>query len=305
MQRRHIDITVAAAIFISLAANGNLLLRWRGQHLRTAAAVPASAILADQASVSLTERWRRALPGLRANGRRGKSVALSACELRTSSLHAQLAELDDLRLRHMPPDRRFEEEPVNAALTTTLVAALARQLPERLRSGVTAECHGSLCRLSLPGGFDQGDWLAHFRESEWVGENLHQVGGNADGILFAQHQPGAMRSSDLLLQALQDFEGSGAIEGCQARFSGAGTLDAEVSLAASDHAPVRPSDAPGEAALAGAGDQEPGIAVQAGGRLAGTPLGNCIDGEFRRTLAALTLPPHFEDATLMAQFPKR
>ena len=131
-------------------------------------------------------------------------------------------------------------------------------------------------------------WVAELHRSEWMGEHLHQVARDGDGLLFEEHRPGSVRGSDLLQQALQDFESSGAVERCLARHQGEGTLDAHLTLENFEE-----------------GAADPGINVQAGGRLSGTPLGTCIHDELRRALADMTLPPHYERATLLAQLPKR
>jgi hypothetical protein len=261
------DLTIVALTIVSLGANAFLFVRWRSHG--------AARTTTDVAP--LADGWRRPVPGLKV----GQPPALDACQARAGWLAAQLAEIDRLRERHTPPARRFDEAPANAELTAALTAALPAG------KGARAECHGRLCRVTIPKAHDPR-WLADFRESEWVGQNLHVLETDATGILFEQHQPGSMRSSDLLQQALQDFESSGAVEHCQAQFRGEGTLDAELRLE------------PWEDGAAG----NEGITVESAGRLAGTELGKCIDAEFRRALAALTLPPRYERAELSARFPR-
>jgi hypothetical protein len=192
----------------------------------------------------------------------------------------------------LPPAQRFAEAPINPTLTAAFSNALAQVASAEARAVLPA-CHERLCRLTPPKDANQSEWLARVARNEWVGENLHEVARDGAGVIYAQHTPGAVRSSDLLQQAVQDFEGSGAIEGCQAQFGHdagqAGTLDAEVSLAPSEQEATS-----GEAAE-----------IVAGGRLVGTPLGTCIDREFRKALRERALPPHYEHASLLAQFPKR
>jgi hypothetical protein len=269
------DLVLLALALASLGVNTVLLVRWRA-----AKATP----IAEGAPAALGEAWRRTLPGLRAR----PPVALDQCQARTAALAAQVAELDRLRQRHLSPRRRFDEAAPDAELTAALTAELTRQLPARLRALVTAECRGRLCLLAASREAQEG--LAGFRESEWVGQNLHELAAEADSILFERHQPGSMRSSDLLQLALQDFEGSGAVEECRAKFRGQGTLDAQLSLE-----PAQDGDE---------GSEPQGIQVEVGGPLAGTELGKCIDAAFRQALMAITLPPRYERAALLAQFPR-
>jgi hypothetical protein len=268
------DLAIAALTIVSLAANAFLFVRWRAR--------PAPAQVA--AAAPLAEAWRRPWPGLQTPP---PPVALEGCQQRAAWLEAQLAELDGLRARHLPARQRFTEAPPNAELTAALAAALAGRAPAKGEPG--AECRGRLCRLAIPASAQDAPWVKDLRESEWLGENLHLVEADAGGMLFEQHRPGSLRSSDLLQQALQDFESSGAVEQCQARFRGEGTLDAELSLEPWEDAPEA---------------ENGGVVVQSGGRLAGTELGRCIDAEFRRALAALTLPPRYDRAALSARFPR-
>jgi hypothetical protein len=212
----------------------------------------------------------------------------------TARLESQLAELEQLRERYLPPQQRFESAPPNRELTASLTAELGNHFPSLASAQVQAECRGRLCRLVVPPALRNGVALAHFRESQFAGENLRELDsdGRGDGLLFEQLQhPDTIRGSDLLQGALQDFEASGAIEGCTGKFAGEGTLDAQVSIVSEEDS--------------AANGQPTGISVRAGGPLAGTPLGNCIDAEFRRSLMAIALPPHYESATVMAQYPRR
>jgi hypothetical protein len=279
---------IAVLLVASLGGNGLLVWRWRVQAAR-AALSPVAAVEAEVVTTpfpSLGERWRRPLPGLRPP--RTPPVKLDACALRSSLLSANLAELDRMRAQLMPPQQRYREAAPNGELTAALSRELGRHLPAKLRSEVTADCRDHLCRVQLPRGAQNAAWVAELHGSEWMGEHLHQVARDQDGLLLEEHRPGSLRGSDLLQQALQDFESSGAVERCLARHHGEGTLDAHLTLEAF------------EEETAG-----PGIDVQAGGRLSGTPLGTCIDDELRRALAATPLPPHYQRATLLAQFPRR
>jgi len=102
--------------------------------------------------------------------------------------------------------------------------------------------------------------------------------------------PGAVAGSVVLQTALHDFESSGAVERCQKEHSGKGTLDAHVSIVSGHDGDPQ--------------DEPAGVSIEASGPLAGTPLGNCIDGELRRALEAVPLPPRFERALVLAQYPK-
>ena len=279
---------IAVLLLASLGSNGLLLWRWRVQTVR-ATLSPAPSVegeVATAPSPSVDELWRRPLPGLRPP--RTPPVKLDACALRSSLLSAHIAELDQLRQGLTPPKQRYLEAAVNVELTAALSSELRRHLPAKLRSEVTADCRDRLCRVQLPRGAQDAPWLAELRQSEWMGDHLHQVARDEDGLLFEEHRPGSMPGSDLLQQALQDFESSGAVERCLADHHGEGTLDTHLTLEAY------------EDQAAG-----PGINVQAGGRLSGTPLGKCIDAELRQALTAMTLPPHYGRATLLAQFPRR
>ncbi|HXU82616.1 MAG TPA: hypothetical protein VN914_14540 [Polyangia bacterium] len=279
---------IAVLLLASLGGNGLLLWRWRVQIAR-ATASPVPAVEAEEVtapSPALHELWRRPFPGLRAP--RTPPPKLDACALRSSMLSANIAELDQLREQLTPPLQRHGEAAVNVELTAALSGELRRLLPAKLRSEVTADCRGRLCRVQLSRGAQDAPWVAELHRSEWMGEHLHQVARDKDGLLFEEHRPGSMRGSDLLQQALQDFESSGAVDRCLERFQGEGTLDAHLTLEAFEE----------ESA-------DPGIHLEAGGRLAGTPLGKCIHDELHRALAAMTLPPHYQRATLLAQFPRR
>ena len=299
MRVRTADWVIGVGLLVSLAGNGHLLARWRthrapGAQTEAAAGMPGSRGAARAIALS----WRQALPGLRGAASAGAPapVHLDPCELRQATLAGQIAALEQVRQVRLPPAERFAAAPANPTLTAACAAALATELaklgPGSDRRDYRVECHDRLCRLTLPKNAN-GGWLTGFATSEWVGDNLHQVARDADGVLFAQHTPGAVRSSDLLQQALQDFEASGAVEDCQNQLgrggaSEVGTLDAQVTLAPSD-----------EDASSGEATE-----VVAGGRLAGTPLSNCIDAQFRKALRSQTLPPHYEHASLLAQFPR-
>jgi hypothetical protein len=95
---------------------------------------------------------------------------------------------------------------------------------------------------------------------------------------------------DLLRAAVTTFRKSGAIERCQARFKDEGTLETRINL-------VGDEDDLEDAPL--------GLTLRIGGRLAGTPLGDCIAAELRRALDAVTLPPRYETGVVFARFPKR
>ena len=299
MRVRAADWGIGAGLLLSLAGNGHLLARWRTHPTPAPPAEAATDAAGDNgAARAIAQSWQQVLPGLRGAAPAGASapVRLDPCELRRATLVAQIAALEQVRQVRLPPAERFAQGPANptltAAFTEAVTAALGKPATGAERS-YHAECHERLCRLTLPGTANQSEWLARFTSREWVGDNLHEVARDADGVLFAQHVPGSVRSSDLLQQALQDFEGSGAIEACQNEFGRAGTLevgtlDAQVTLAPSE-----------EDASSGAAAE-----VVAGGRLAGTPLGACIDAEFRKALRSRTLPPHHEQASLFAQFPK-
>jgi hypothetical protein len=299
MRRRAADWVIGAGLLVSLAANAHLVKRWRA---RPAAAPMAASPVAPpgtdaSAGRALAASWRQALPGVRRKAAAGEGtpVRLDRCELHRAALTAELAGLEQVRQVRLPPAQRFAEAPANPTLTTAFSTALAAELAKEGLDGRGhgAECHDRLCRLTLPNSANktanQSEWLGRLASSEWMGENLHEVARDGAGVLYAQHTPGAVRSSDLLQQAVQDFEGSGAIEACQRQFGGDGTLDAQVTLAPSEE-----GASSGEAAE-----------IVTGGRLAGTSLGTCIDAEFRKSLQQKTLPPHFEHASLLAQFPKR
>jgi hypothetical protein len=279
---RIVDGMIGAALLVSLAANAQLLKR------------PASTPVADTvAGRTIAASWQQALPGLRRPpaDTEGTPVRLDACELRRTTLTAQIAELERVRQVRLPPLVRFAEGSANPSLTAAFASALGAQGDTKAiaHSAALVACHDDLCRLTLPTGTNPREWLARVGRSEWMAENFHEVARDGDSVLYAQHTPGALRSSDLLQQAVQDFEGSGAIEGCQAQFGGDGTLDAQVSLAPSEQ----------EATSGDAAE------IVAAGGLVGTSLGACIDAEFRKALRERTLPPHYEQAFLLAQFPRR
>jgi hypothetical protein len=286
MVRRPFDLALGALVVLSLGANGLLFARWRGTRpAKPDAAVPAGG--KPTAPPAFAQAWRRPFPGLQARG--AAPVALDGCVQETSRLASQLVELDHLRDQHTPPRERFQAAEPNRALTDAFRAAVDGHIPLSGRSPVRAECRGDLCRVFVsPAG--RGDQrLAALRESQFVGENLKELEPDDDGLLFERKDPDSISGSDLLQNALQDFEASGAVEACQAKFPGAaGTLDAQVTI-------VPPGEGQGRSA---------GISVQSAGALAGTPLGKCIDSAFQRSLMAVVLPDHYDAASLMAQYPK-
>jgi len=287
--RRPFDLVLGALVILSLGANGLLFGRWRAKQPTTPAQMASAPAAKPMGPPAFAEAWRRPFPGLRELQARGAApVALDGCVAETSRLTTQLAELDRLREQHTPPGQRFQTAELNRPLTTAFMTAIDHHIPLSGGSPVRAECRGNLCRVFVaPAG--RGDpRLAALRESQFVGENLKELEPDDEGLLFEKKEPDAISGSDLLQNALQDFESSGAVEGCLARFQGEGTLDTQLTLEPNE-------DEPGD----------PGVDVQAGGRLSGTPLGKCIHEELRRALAALTLPPHYERATLLAQFPRR
>jgi hypothetical protein len=301
MASRAPDWIIGIGLLVSLAGNAHLLSRGLARpSAAPTAASPAAAPGSDtHARRTIAASWHQTLPGLRRNtatGAEGTPVRLDACELRRTALTTQLAELEQLQKVRLPPAKRFAAASANPTLTAAFSAALAAQIAKEggERRALAIECHDRLCRLTLPKDASPNELLARVTRSEWMSENVHEVARDGAGVLYAQHTPGAVRSSDLLQQAVQDFESSGAIEGCQAQFGSVdtfdiGTLDAQLSLAPSEQDATS-----GEAAE-----------IVAGGHLVGTPLGNCIDAEFRKTLRERTLPPHYESASLLAQFPRR
>jgi hypothetical protein len=288
--RRPFDRLLGALVVLSLGANGLLFARWRGAHPATAAQAGTSPAKPG-APAAFTEAWRRPFPGLRLVQQGGGApVALDGCVQATSRLATQLAEIERLREQHTPPRERFQAAEPNRELTAAFSAALDHHIPVSAGSPVRAECRGNLCRVFVAPAGRSDERLVRLRESQFVGENLKELEPDDEGLLFEKKDADSVSGSDLLQNALQDFEASGAVEACQAKFPGAaGTLDAQVTIV--------PPGQDGQA-------QPPGISVRAAGALAGTPLGNCIDTAFQRALMAIVLPDHYDGASLMAQYPK-
>jgi hypothetical protein len=283
--RRPFDLLLAGLVVLSLGANGLLFARWRAAH---PAQVSEAGPPGKPAAPALSEAWRRPFPGLRLTqpGRGPAPVALDGCVLETSRLSTQLAEIEHLREQHTPPRERFQAAEPNRELTAAFSAALDHHIPVSAGSPVRAECRGNLCRVFVTPAGRSDQRLVALRESEFVGENLKELEPDDDGLLFEKKDADSVSGSDLLQNALQDFESSGAVEACQSMFpGGAGTLDAQVTI-------VPP------------GQESPGISVRSAGALAGTPLGKCIDSAFQRALMAVVLPDHYDGASLMAQYPK-
>jgi hypothetical protein len=107
------------------------------------------------------------------------------------------------------------------------------------------------------------------------------------GVVATGDPPEAI---DIVGDAVKALRRSGAIERCQQRFPGQGALDTRINIVGD----------PGEIE-----DAPPGISVRAGGKLAGTPLGDCIAAELKRALDAVELPADHESGVLYAQFPKQ
>ena len=291
MAGRWLEPGLLAALALSLGANAAIGWTW---HARRSAANAVTAASGEAVTTAMTEAWRRPFPGL---GAGVNPVALDSCVVRGSWLADQLAALEEVRAKLVPAANRFEQAEVDAEQTAAFVAAFTAEVPaqqrrELQRAAPGMECRARWCRLTLPAG-EKPPWLAQvveqFKQSEWVGENLHEVEASKDTLLFERHPPGAVASSTLLQQALHEFESSGAVEACQAQHKqGQGTLDAEVTLAASDEG----------------GRPDNGFTVEARGPLAGTSLGTCIDERFRQALAAIQLPPRYATSTALVQFPK-
>jgi hypothetical protein len=273
------DLLLGALVLASLAGNVVLLARWqRGQ------AGPASGDAARG-------QGERARAGKR-DGDRGavRPPSFDTCAARASALRNELAALERPVHPTPPASRRFQEAAPNQPLTAALADELARHLSAAAPAPrMRGECRGSWCRLEVSGDGREAPALASFVASAWVAEHLHEVERSSGAILFERHQPGSLRSSVVLQQALHDFEASGAVEACQARHRDEGTLAARIALTPSE--PV-------------AGEVDSGITVETSGPLAPTMLGRCIDGELRRALAAVSLPPRYEHASLLAHFPR-
>ena len=281
------DWLLGGLMVASLAGNAALFSRWHAARRAQADAAQAAA------PPAFTSTWRQPFPGLRvgADGS-GAPIALDGCVQNTIRVESQLAELEQFREANLTPRQRFESAPPNPAFTASLTAALAQQFPSLPALGIRAECRGALCRVFIPPALHGSEALTQFRESQFVGENLREIASDRDDVLSQQQKyPDSIRGSDILQNALQDFESSGAVEECQAKFAGEGTLDAEVTI-------VSPDQAEGDQGTA------PGISVHAGGRLQGTQLGNCIDTAFRHALMAIALPDHYDGASVSAQYPK-
>jgi hypothetical protein len=270
-------LVIGALLLCSLGTNGVLFARWRG---RAAAAPTTAAALEPTVPGEPGSPWRRGPNG-------GAPVKLDGCGVRAAALEGRLAELGRLRALHTPPAQRWEDGPPNDALTATVEAELARHAPAGA-APIRAQCRERLCRVFVAPGEDAA--VDRFLGSEWRERNLRAVERDESGLLLRQREPDRVEGGEVLQTALQDFEASGAVERCQAAHRGetTGTLDAQLSLTA--------DQAPGQAA---------GIGVESGGPLVGTPLGKCIDQELRQAMAALTLPPKYDDAVVAAQFPRR
>lgn len=295
MATRRSDLWLGALAIASLGANVVLISLSRASAVPPATSAPAATATPAPGSPplpsrALAEAWRQPFaPTPASDGNRpGSPVTLDPCALAALRLAAQLTDVEGLRAQHLPPPQRFASAAPNPELTGALLAELGHHLPA---AGLEARagCRDRLCRVAVTAR--DSAWLARFRESAWVGENLRELAPAGDALYFQQQAAGTVRGSDLLQQALQDFEASGAIEECQARFrrEGEGTLDAHVSIASAEEAS---EEAPA------------GINVRAGGRLAGTPLGQCIDAAFRRALTAIELPSQYDGAVVLAQYPK-
>src|SRR6185436_6844612 len=234
--RRPFDLVLGALIVLSLGANGVLFTRWRATRPAKPAGDSSAPAAKPSAPPAFAEAWRRPFPGLRLPARGGAPVALDSCVQQTSALTAQLAELDHLREQHTPAGERFQSAQPNRALTTAFIAALDRHIPLSGGSPVRGECRGNLCRVFVAPAGRSDQRLAALRESEFVGENLKELEPDDEGLLFEKKEPDSISGSDLLQNALQDFEASGAIEACQTKFPGAtGTLDAQVTIVPPDH----------------------------------------------------------------------
>ena len=99
--------------------------------------------------------------------------------------------------------------------------------------------------------------------------------------------PGAV---DLIRDAVATFRVSGAIERCQERFHDDGTLETRINLVGNEDEVE---------------DEPMGLSVRVGGKLAGTPLGDCLMAELRPILDRVSLPPESESGVVFARFPKK
>jgi hypothetical protein len=95
---------------------------------------------------------------------------------------------------------------------------------------------------------------------------------------------------DIIRDAVTGLRKSGAVERCRSQFPQEGSLETRINF-------VGDEDDLEDAPL--------GVSLRVGGRLAGTPLGECFESELRRVLAAVDLPLPFASGVLFARFPTK
>jgi hypothetical protein len=281
MAVRRSDIALGTLALLSLAA-----LVFQGT------ATPAPAPKAGASSPS----GRQALPRLRpANAPPAPVPAdLPTCQSRLVAVQAEIAGLDRRIERHRNPMEVFDRGQPNPPLTAEVASALRRTVGGTTGGALPVElqCRAQVCCAKAP----DADSIKRFVEPavEAFRDQRRLQGGGLGWrgpreACFRLRPPAAPAEAfDLVSDAVTRFRKSGAVERCQQRFAADGTLETRINLVGDE------------------GDLEDaplGLSVRIGGKLAGTPLGDCIAADLKRVLDDLRLPAEYESGVVFATFP--
>ena len=281
MAVRRSDIALGTLALLSLAA-----LVFQGT------ATPAPAPKAGAISPS----GRQAFPRLRPANAPPPPVPadLPTCRARLVAVQAEVAGLDRRIERHRDPMEVFDRGQPNPALTAEIATALRRtdggatggDLPVEL------QCRAQVCCAKAPDADSMKRFVEPVVEAFRDQRRLQERGLGWRGpreVCFHLRPPGAPAEAfDLVSDAVTRFRKSGAVERCQRSFAADGTLETRINLVGDE------------------GDLEDaplGVSVRIGGKLAGTPLGDCVATELKRVLDDVRLPAEYESGVVFATFP--
>jgi hypothetical protein len=230
-----------------------------------------------------------------ANERPPVAADLGSCERRLADLQAEIAVLERKIQRHRSPFEVFDQSEPNPGLTAELGALLSRSLaPDGgAHAEAALQCRGRVCCAKSAGDAGIKGSLEPFYEELRAQRRLR--GGTSwrgvSEVCFGVRLEGdPPEGIDLVREAVKALRASGAVERCQDRFHDEGTLETRINLVGHED---------------DLEDEPLGLSVRVGGKLAGTPLGECLASELRAALNRVALPPAFESGVVFARFPKR
>jgi hypothetical protein len=278
------DVALGVLLAASLAANALLITRPR------TGAVGAG-------SPSPTAARPEPPPLLRQAGVAAAAAPpdFPSCHERVASLEAQLAVMERKIERNRSLFDVFERATPDPAVSAQFGAELRQHLTGDggTPPPVAVQCRGRICCITAEP--DAGAMASLHSFEETLARRDRVRGGlswksPSQACLHLRSPDDPPEGIDLLRAAVTAFRKSGAIERCQTTFEDEGTLETRINVV-SDEDDLE--------------DEPLGLTLRVGGRLAGTPLGDCIAAALRRALDAVKLPPRYETAVVFARFPKK